>query len=220
MLGQRLVTPQTGPTGRFVRWVFVEESIAAARDLYAAVSVDRTQGRLVLLVSSRGGDDVELNLLKDPGALLQIPITLHGTEVAADFRAAASALGVEREALSAGQDILRGLAQAAVALDATLIEINPLALTHDGRLLALDAKAILDDNALFRHAELAKLRDVSGLEEGDPAELEAQRHHINYMALDWRWQLSTWSSMPAGARRTSWTSGPRRRASMWPTAST
>ncbi|KPL52572.1 succinyl-CoA synthetase subunit beta [Prosthecomicrobium hirschii] len=181
MLGRKLVTAQTGPEGRIVRRVFVETGLASARDLNLAVLVDRTLGELVVLGSPEGGEDLEERALKGELKLERLPLGTGATPRHDEALAFAARLGLTGAEGAALAGIVDGLRRAFVELDASLIEINPLALTEDGRLVAFDAKMVIDDNALFRQPELAALRDD---EEADPIEVQAQHHQLNYVRLD------------------------------------
>jgi len=179
LIGRSLVTAQTGPAGQQVRWVYIEEAIEFALSLYCAVTVDRRAGGLLAMVSNReprAGDDA--------GAKFCARLELFDDGVSGDFEKVADALGLERRHAAPLAKRLSQLAEAAVALDATLVEISPLVLARDGDFIALDAKVIVDDNALFRHPDLAALREVSEAEDGDQLELAAERHQINYLRLD------------------------------------
>ena len=182
LLGRRLVTSQTGPSGALVHQVYVEEAIDTAQQLYAAVTLEA--GRVVLLASASGGEDIETRAASDPAAVRRVPVKLAGGKPEADFEKLASAITGAPTLATSLAALLRNLALALVALDATLIEINPLAITPQGRLIALDAKMIIDDNALFRRPELAALRHANEAQDTDPAELEAQRYQLNYVGLD------------------------------------
>ena len=181
MLGRRLVTKQTGPAGRTVRRLYVEEGCDVARELYAAMLVDRRAGRVVTMVSTEGGMDVEQVAAESPDRILTF-----GIDPATGFqpfhgRRAASGLGLEGRAARAGAELAANLYRALVALDAGIVEVNPLVVTRAGEVAALDAKMGFDDNALYRQPALAGLRDE---DEEDPAEVEAGRHGLNYVALD------------------------------------
>jgi succinyl-CoA synthetase beta subunit len=181
LLGKQLVTAQTGPTGQIVRRVLVERALPARRELHLALLVDSTSGEVMLIGSERGGADIEEQAAR--GELQTRKLRLGaGREARAqevgDFIAT---LGLEGALHAQGCALVDGLRRAFVELDASLIEINPLAITEDGRLAALDAKMTLDDNALFRHPELAALRDE---DDASAAELQAQRHQLNYVQLD------------------------------------
>jgi succinyl-CoA synthetase beta subunit len=183
LLGRRIVTPRTPGGGTLVKWVYVEEEVEAARLLYAAVLLDRISGRPLALASACGGDDIEDRAERDPGIVRSIALTLRDDGADGDFAGLASDIGLTGADLASAAQLFRQLAAALVALDASLIEINPLALTAAGRLVALDAKLSIDDNALFRHADLRALRDYMERDESDPVELEAQHHQINYIRM-------------------------------------
>lgn len=183
LIGRPLVTTQTGPAGQTVHWVYVEEEVAHARALYCAVIVDRTTGGLALITRDLDGADPGRALVAhDAGTMTGL--TLSESGVLGDFEGAAASLGLAPSHTALLAKRLAQLAEAAVALDAIQVEISPLVLTHDGDLVALDAKLIIDDNALFRHPELGALRELSEPEGDDLAELAAQRHQINYLRLD------------------------------------
>jgi succinyl-CoA synthetase beta subunit len=184
LLGKRLATAQTPPRGLSVRWVYIEEAIDTAQLFYAAVVIDRRTGQCVLLASEHGGDDVEKLAARDPGVIKRISLTLSAGTAEGDFVGLARRVGLHGRELMAAERFFRQLATAFVALDATLLEINPIALIRGPELVALDAKLTIDDNALFRHADLRGLRDFTVRDEGDPVELEAQRHQINYIRMD------------------------------------
>lgn len=181
MLGMKLVTPQTGPEGREVRRVLVEEQVAIARELYLAVLLDSATGWPLMLASAEGGMEIEEIAARHPEAVHRVsidPVTgfqpHHGREIA-------FALGLTGDLQQAALHLMRALYQAFLTKDASFVEINPLVVTKDGRLLALDAKMNFDDNALFRHQDIAALRD---LHEEDPLEVEAERLGIsNYVKL-------------------------------------
>ena len=181
MLGMTLVTPQTGPAGREVGRVYVEEGCDVARELYAGVLLDRAEGRVAAMASAAGGMDIEEVAAAAPEKILRV-----GMDPATGMKRfhadrLAYGLGLEGREAAAASALLLGLYAAFVATDASLVEINPLAVTGDGRVLALDAKMTFDDNALYRRPEIAALRDES---EEDPREREAARHDLNYVKLD------------------------------------
>lgn len=184
LVGQPLVTAETGPAGERVRWVLVEEAIEAAEHLYVAVSLDRQRGVLTVLGARPGGDDIEERAAANPALIVREPARLSQLGADADCKGFATRLGLPGDAVAGFATIVANLLRAAVRLDATLIEINPLALTSDGRFVALDAKMTVDDNALIRHPALAALRAATQIEEGDPEELAADRHHLNYQRFD------------------------------------
>lgn len=180
LLGATLVTDQTGAAGRKVASVYVEERVAAARELYLATLVDRTSGRVAFLTSAEGGEDIEEAVAGDPARIDKLVVDPATGPDDADLRKAAAGLGLDGAAAEAAVALMAGLYKAFLELDASLIEINPLALTETGDLRAVDVKLNLDDNALFRHPELEALRDPDDL---DPTEMEAARYEINYVKL-------------------------------------
>ena len=184
LLGSRLVTTQTGPRGETVRWVYIEEAIDALRSLYVAVLLDRDAGELVLLASEAGGVDFEARAALDPALVVRERLVLAHDHGQTDFVRVAAQVGLDGAVAAEAGRLLSSLARLAATLDATLIEINPLALTVERRLIALDAKLTIDDNALFRHPALAALRAANQVEEGDPEELAADRHQLNYQKMD------------------------------------
>ena len=184
MLGRPLVTRQTGPRGETVRWVYVEEAVTALANLYAAVAVDRAAGEIVVLGSRSPVDDGEPNAIRDRGELHRLPVRIVDDEAVADFSALARKIAPANADFAKLAALLQILAKTLIELDAMLIEINPLALTADGQFVAVDAKMTIDDNALFRHPDLAALRQADASVDGDPTELMADRRHINYITLD------------------------------------
>ncbi|GAB4352564.1 MAG: ADP-forming succinate--CoA ligase subunit beta [Kiloniellaceae bacterium] len=181
LLGHRLVTPQTGAKGKLVRSVYVEQAVSHEREIYLAALIDRSAGRVALIAAGEGGNDIEARLAAAPEKMVSLvidPETGIGEEAA---RGLAGQLGLAGTAADQAVALMRALDKAFTDCDASLIEINPLVVTAAGELLALDVKMVLDDNALFRHAELADLRDE---EEIDPAELEAKLYNLNYVRLD------------------------------------
>jgi len=181
MLGSTLVTAQTGARGKTVKAVYVEERVEAARELYLAVLVDRSAGRVAFLGAAEGGEDIEETAARDPEAMRRLIVDPSSGLDAGAAREFAAALGLEGDAAKAAAETMAGLYRAFTELDASLIEINPLVLTGAGDLLALDVKMSFDDSALFRHPQIAELRDTS---EDDPGEVEAARYEINYVRLD------------------------------------
>ena len=182
LLGARLVTHQTGPEGRIVRRLLIEEGLdlAGAREMYMAVLVDRAQGRPVLMASARGGVEIEDVAVSDPGAILRESVDPLAGLRPYQARRVALKLGLNGSLLAPAADFLLRAFSAFVALDAGLLEVNPWLLTAAGRFFALDAKVELDDNALARHQDLVELRDVS---EESPLEVEAAKHDLNYIKL-------------------------------------
>jgi succinyl-CoA synthetase beta subunit len=181
LLGSRLVTPQTGAKGKLVRSVYVEQAVAYERELYLAALVNRSAGRVALIAAREGGNDIEARLAAAPEKMLSLVIDPETGITEPEARRLADELGLAGAAAEQAVGVMRALDQAFTAFDASLIEINPLAVTAAGELLALDVKMVLDDNAQFRHADLAALRDE---DEIDPAELEAQRYNLNYVHLE------------------------------------
>ncbi|MHA1153198.1 MAG: ADP-forming succinate--CoA ligase subunit beta [Alphaproteobacteria bacterium] len=180
LLGSTLVTEQTGAAGRKVASVYIEERVAAERELYLAILVDRASGRIAFLTSAEGGEDIEEAVARDPARIDKLIVDPANGPDQADLDKAAAGLGLDGAAAAAAVALMRGLYKAFFELDASLIEINPLAVTESGELRAVDVKLNLDDNALFRHPELEALRDPDDL---DPTEMEAARYEINYVKL-------------------------------------
>ena len=181
MLGNVLVTRQTGAEGRCVETVLVSEGIDIAREFYLALLVDRGLERLAFIASREGGTEIEEVASTRPAAIVRVPIDPRvgfspwiGRKIAAD-------LGLKPPLVVAASKLVGSLHQAFVGLDASLVEVNPLVETSDGRLLALDAKMSFDDSALWRQPEVRELRDTA---EEAPLEVEASRHGLNYVKLD------------------------------------
>jgi succinyl-CoA synthetase beta subunit len=181
ILGMTLVTPQTGPGGRLVRRLLVEEGLDIKRELYLSILVDRAVEAPVIMASSAGGMEIEEVAHKDPTAILRQTIRPAIGLQPYHVRKLAFGLGLGADGAKVLEPFLRSLYRAFLETDASLVEINPLVLTGDGRLIALDGKMNFDDNALYRHKELADLRD---LDEEDPLEVEASRYKLNYIKLD------------------------------------
>jgi succinyl-CoA synthetase beta subunit len=181
LLGMQLVTYQTGPAGQKVSRVLVEEGLQIARELYFGMLIDRSSRSVVLMASSAGGVDIEEVAEKTPHLLVK-EIVDPGVGLS-PFQARKVAFGIGLEGAQIGQAVklLTALYQAFVGSDASLIEINPLIVTGEGNLLALDAKVSFDDNALYRHADYKALRDTA---EEDPLEVEASKFSLNYIRLD------------------------------------
>ena len=181
MLGMRLVTHQTGPEGRIVHRVLIEETLPIERELYLGIVLDRTVGKPVFMASAAGGVEIEEVAAQHPEAILKEP--LEPGFGLAPFQARKLAFGIGIPAASAGAAAaaMMALARACEAIDASLAEINPFILTRQGKVYALDAKINLDDNALYRHKDLLELRDLN---EEDPLEVDASRFGLNYIKLD------------------------------------
>ncbi len=181
LLGHRLVTPQTGAKGKLVRSVYVEQAVNHDREIYLAVLVNRSAGRVAIIAAREGGNDIEARLAAAPDQMLSLVVDpVDGVQDAA-ASALAGQLGLDGDAAEQAIALMKSLNKAFHDFDASLIEINPLVVTAEGKLLALDVKMVLDDNAQFRHHDLANLRDE---EEVDPAELEARDYNLNYVRLD------------------------------------
>ncbi|MDD4270130.1 MAG: ADP-forming succinate--CoA ligase subunit beta [Pirellulales bacterium] len=180
ILGQTLVTVQTGPAGRRVRHVLVEEGCQVARELYLAIAVDRAAARPVVIASSRGGMDIEKVAAENPGLVFREPFDPDAGLMPYQVRKLAQKLALAGPAARAADGFMRALGRVFAGNDCSLVEVNPLVVTADGELLALDAKISFDDNALFRHPDLAALRDLS---EEDPAEARASETGLSYVKL-------------------------------------
>ena len=181
ILGMQLVTHQTGPAGQKVRRLLIEEGADIKKELYAGMVVDRGTQKVVLMASSEGGIDIEEVAAKTPEKIHKVVIDPAQGLSDVDADEIAAAIGIPDRARAQGRALFKALYKCFDATDASLAEINPLVLTGDGRVVALDAKFNFDDNALFRHPEIVALRD---LDEEDPAEVEASRHELNYIQLD------------------------------------
>jgi succinyl-CoA synthetase beta subunit len=181
MLGMLLVTPQTGPEGRKVGKVWVEEGLRIARELYLGMTLDRQTGRTTLMASSEGGVEIEEVAKSHPEKILKVAVDPATGFVPFQARRLAYGLGLSGDTVGAFARFATALSQAYEAADASLLEINPLVVTESGSLVALDAKMNLDDNALYRHADIAALRDP---DEEDPRETKAREWDLSYIALD------------------------------------
>ena len=181
MLGMKLVTPQTGPEGRIVRRLLIEEGLDIQRELYLSVLVDRAVGAPVFMASAAGGMEIEQVAEEQPEAILRQTIRPETGFQPYHARKLAFGLGLSAELVNAAIPFLQLLYRAFLETDASLIEINPWVVTGGGRLVALDAKVNFDDNALYRHPELAELRD---LDEETPLEVDASKFRLNYIKLD------------------------------------
>ncbi len=182
MLGQTLITKQTGPAGKEVGRLYIEEGVHIARELYLALLIDRGTSRLTLVASTEGGMEIEDVAEATPEKILSLDIDPATGLQGHHKRALAFGLGLTDKAqMRSAAQFLDALYAAFTQLDAEMVEINPLIVTDGGDLMALDAKMSFDNNALFRHPELAELRDVS---EEDAKETEAEQHDLNYVALD------------------------------------
>jgi succinyl-CoA synthetase beta subunit len=181
ILGMTLVTKQTGPEGKLVRTVLIEEALPIDRELYLGVVLDRSEGFPVMMASRFGGMAIEEVAEENPDAILKAhfdpDVGLHPYLA----RKLAFGLGLEGDAFKAGITFMHALADAYTETDASLLEINPLVITTDGKVIALDAKMNIDDSALYRHPVIAEMRDIH---EEDPLEVEASEFDLNYIKLD------------------------------------
>ena len=181
MLGQILVTHQTGPDGRKVNKVLVAESADIAREIYFAVLLDRATAAPLIVASTEGGVEIEAVAAKSPEKIIREPINpLVGLQPY-QARKVAKQLGFESSQLKNASKLFEGLYRTFLAYDCSMVEVNPLVVTNKGEVLALDAKFNFDDNALYRHPEIAAMRDRA---EEDPREVEASKHGLNYIGLD------------------------------------
>jgi succinyl-CoA synthetase beta subunit len=181
ILGMTLVTHQTGPEGRIVRRLLVEETLPIEKELYLGILVDRGEGKPVFMASAAGGMEIEQVAAETPEKILKQYIDPGMGLEPFQARKIAFALGLKPAQIGAAVPFLTGLYRAFLETDASLVEINPFISCTDGRLFALDAKLTFDDNALFRHKDLHELRDVT---EEDPLEVEASKYGLNYIKLD------------------------------------
>jgi succinyl-CoA synthetase beta subunit len=181
MLGMRLVTHQTGPEGRVVGRVLIEEGLQIARELYLSLLLDRSSKKPVMMASAAGGMDIEEVAANTPEQIVRIYIEPGVGIVPFEARQLGFAIGLDGPQVNKFVKLATSLYEAFVATDASLVEINPLLVTEQGDLLALDAKMNFDDNALYRHADLRDLRDLG---EEDPLEIEASKFSLNYIHLD------------------------------------
>ena len=181
ILGMNLVTHQTGPEGKLVQRLLIEETLPIEKELYLGILVDRAEGKPVFMASAAGGMDSEQVAAENPDAILKQHVDPGMGLEAFQARKIAFQLGLKGPQINQAVQFLTGLYRAFLDTDASLLEINPFITTTDGRLFALDAKINFDDNALFRHAEFKELRDVT---EEDPLEVEASKYNLNYIKLD------------------------------------
>ncbi len=181
MIGHTLITKQTGPAGRPVRRVYVEAGCDIARELYLSLLVDRITGRVVIIASAEGGMEIEEIGITHPEKILRVGVDPASGISGFHGRRLAAGLGLSGRQAAAFSKFVAAMYMAFTALDCAVVEINPLVITSTGDVIALDAKVSFDDNALFRHPELEKLRDEA---EEDPKELEAAKYALNYVALD------------------------------------
>ncbi len=181
LIGSKLVTQQTGPGGRRVGRVYVEEGCDVRRELYLGMLIDRALSRVTLIASAEGGVDIEQVAAASPEKILKVAIDPATGVMPHHARRVAFGLGLAGGQVASAVKFITAMYDAFIALDASILEINPLVVTAAGQVLALDSKLAFDDNALYRQVEAAALRDE---DEEDPAELEAGRHGLNYIRLD------------------------------------
>jgi succinyl-CoA synthetase beta subunit len=181
ILGMTLVTPQTGPAGRVVKKVLIEEALDIDRELYLGVTLDRSRGLPAMMVSRYGGMEIEEVAAKDAAAIVREALDPGLGLFPFQARKLAFALGLSGASFRNGVSFMQALLRAYIDTDASLAEINPLLVTRSGNVLALDAKMNFDDNALFRHPDIREMRD---LDEEDPLEVEASKFGLNYIKLD------------------------------------
>ncbi|HJQ22940.1 MAG TPA: ADP-forming succinate--CoA ligase subunit beta [Blastocatellia bacterium] len=181
ILGMNLVTHQTGPEGRTVRRVLIEEGLKIKQEFYLGIVLDRAISRLVFMASAAGGMEIEEVAAREPEKILKEAIDPAVGLQAFQARKLAFGIGIPKESVNKAVKFMTSLYRAVVELDCSLAEINPFLLTEDGELYALDAKLNFDDNALYRHKEYAELRDLN---EEEPLEIEASKYDLNYIKLD------------------------------------
>ncbi len=181
MLGSTLVTIQTGPEGKQVNRLYIEQGIEIDRELYLSILLDRASSRNIVMASTEGGTEIEEVAANTPEKIITEEIDPAFGLLPFQARSIGWGLGLEGEALKSGVRFLQAFTEAAVALDTDLVEINPLVVTTDGEVMALDGKVSFDANALYRHPAIAELRDVT---EEDPAELEAREYGLSFIKLD------------------------------------
>jgi succinyl-CoA synthetase beta subunit len=181
MIGHTLITRQTGPRGRKVHRIYVEAGCDIARELYLSLLVDRVAGRITVIASTEGGMEIEEVAAQHPEKILRVAIDPAIGLSPFYARRLGFGLGLQGKQIAAFGSFLNGIYKAFTSLDCSIVEVNPLVVTGAGEVVALDAKISFDDNALFRHADLEKLRDEA---EEDPKELEASRYGLSYVALD------------------------------------
>jgi succinyl-CoA synthetase beta subunit len=181
MLGMTLITHQTGPEGKVVQRLLIEEGLPIDRELYLSMLLDRQEAKLIIMASQAGGMEIEVVAAKTPEAIFKEHIEPGIGLIPFQARKIAFALDLKPELVNQAVTLLTGLYKAYLDTDASLVEINPLITTKDNRLIALDAKVNFDDNALFRHKDIKELRDIT---EEDPLEVEASKYGLNYIKLD------------------------------------
>lgn len=181
MLGMTLVTHQTGPAGKEVKRVYIEDGCSIARELYLGMLIDRATSRVTVMASTEGGMDIEEVAAKTPEKIMKVAIDPATGIFPHHARRLAFGLNLEGGQVKSATKFILGMYRAFMDTDASIVEINPLVVAEDGEVMALDAKMNFDDNALFRHKDIQEMRDE---DEEEPAELEAARHDLNYIKLD------------------------------------
>jgi len=181
MLGQTLVTKQTGPSGKEVKRLYIEEGCDIAREMYLSLLIDRATSRVIIMASTEGGMEIEEVAEATPEKIIKVTIDPATGISGFHCRNIAFALGLEGAQIKSATKFLMAMYKAFIDMDASMVEINPLVVTGSGDVIALDAKMDFDDNALFRHPDISDMRDE---DEEDPAELEAAKHELNYIKLD------------------------------------
>jgi len=181
ILGMQLVTKQTGPEGKRVERVLIEEAVDIASELYLSVTLDRALGKPMIMASAAGGMEIEEVAAKDPAAIIRQAVDPQLDILPFQARSIARRLGLEGKTVRQAGKLITSLIKAYLDTDASLAEINPLLITGEGDVLALDAKMSFDDNALFRHPDIQEMRDLT---EEDPLEVEAGKFDLNYIKLD------------------------------------
>jgi len=181
MLGMRLVTHQTGPEGKIVQRLLIEETLPIEKELYLGILLDRAEAKPVFMASAAGGMEIEQVAAENPDAILKQHTDPGMGLEPFQARKIAFSLGLKPQQINPAVQFLTGLYRAFLDTDASLVEINPFITCTDGRLFALDAKLNFDDNALFRHPDIRELRDIT---EEDPLEVEASKYSLNYIKLD------------------------------------
>ncbi len=181
LLGMTLVTKQTGPQGRLVRRLYIEEGVDIRRELYLGLLVDRGSSRVTIIASTEGGTEIEEVAAKTPDKIIKVPVDPATGLMPHHARQVAYGLGLEGDQVKSCIKFVTAAWRAFNELDASIVEINPLVVTGKGEVIALDAKMNFDDNGLFRHPDVAALRDEN---EEDPSEIEAGKYGLNYIKLD------------------------------------
>ena len=181
MMGKKLITHQTGPEGKVVRRLYVEESSNIEKEFYLSCLVDRASSKIAFISSDQGGVDIEEVAKKNPEKIITTKINYSKEISNKDCENIIKIFSLEQKAQEQAKNLIKAIYKMFVSTDASMVEINPLILTKEGNLICLDAKVNFDDNALFKHPEIAELRDLS---EEDPIEIEASKHDLSYIKLD------------------------------------